>query len=68
MVNYIEKYTKKWPSNLSVNYFISNVICFFSNIYNVLIILATLTVTIAIAERSFSTLRKLKTYLRNNKW
>lgn len=39
---------------------------FFPNIHNLLTILATLPVTTAIAEYSISTLRWLKTYLRNN--
>ncbi|XP_025202388.1 zinc finger MYM-type protein 1-like [Melanaphis sacchari] len=39
---------------------------FFPNIHSLLTILATLPVTTATAERSFSTLRRLKTYLRNN--
>jgi len=39
---------------------------FFPNIHSLLTIMATLPVTTATAERSFSTLRRLKTYLRNN--
>jgi len=39
---------------------------FFPNIWNLLHILATLPVTIATGERSFSTLWRLKTYLKNN--
>jgi hypothetical protein len=39
---------------------------FFPNIHSLLIILATLPVTTATTERSFSTLRRFKTYLRNN--
>ncbi|XP_060855033.1 52 kDa repressor of the inhibitor of the protein kinase-like [Metopolophium dirhodum] len=38
---------------------------FFPLIYNLLKILATLPVSTASAERSFSTLKRLKTYLRN---
>ena len=38
---------------------------FFPNIHRLLTILATLPVTTASAERSFSTLRRLKTYLRS---
>lgn len=37
----------------------------FPNVYTLLKILATLLITTATAERSFSTLRNLKTYLRN---
>ncbi|KAL4108263.1 hypothetical protein QTP88_018494 [Uroleucon formosanum] len=40
---------------------------FFPNIHSLLTIMATLPVTTATAERSFSTLRRLKTYLQNNK-
>lgn len=39
---------------------------FYPNIKCLLTILATLPVTTVTAERSFSTLRRLKTYLRNN--
>ncbi|CAI6346192.1 unnamed protein product [Macrosiphum euphorbiae] len=39
---------------------------FFPNIHSLLTIMATLPVTTATAKRSFSTLRRLKTYLRNN--
>jgi hypothetical protein len=39
---------------------------FFPYIHSLLTILATLPVTTFTAERSFSTLRRLKTYLRNN--
>jgi hypothetical protein len=38
---------------------------FYPNIHRLLTILATLPVTTASAERSFSTLRRLKTYLRS---
>ncbi|CAN8016742.1 unnamed protein product [Ixodes persulcatus] len=38
---------------------------FFPNIHTLLKIMATLPVTTATAERSFSALRRLKTYLRN---
>lgn len=38
---------------------------FFPNIYNILYASATLTVTTCTPERSFSTLRRLKDYLRN---
>lgn len=38
---------------------------FFPNIYRLLQILATLPVSTATSERSFSTLKRLKTYLRN---
>ncbi|KAH9375693.1 hypothetical protein HPB48_003195 [Haemaphysalis longicornis] len=38
----------------------------FSNISTLIKILATLPVNTAAAERSFSTLRRLKTYLRNS--
>lgn len=37
----------------------------FPNIFNILKICATLPVTIATPERSFSTLKRIKTYLRN---
>jgi len=39
---------------------------FYQNIKFLLTILATLPVTTVTTERSFSTLRRLKTYLRNN--
>jgi len=39
---------------------------FYMNIKCYLTILATLSVTTVTAERSFSTLRRLKNYLRNN--
>lgn len=39
----------------------------FPNIYILLKLLAVLPVTVATVERSFSTLRRLKTYLRNTK-
>ncbi|KAL4104157.1 hypothetical protein QTP88_019470 [Uroleucon formosanum] len=39
---------------------------FFPNIHSLLTTLATSPVTTATAERSFSTLRRFKTYLRNN--
>jgi hypothetical protein len=39
--------------------------CFYPNVRKLLLILATLPVTTASAERSFSTLRRLKTYLRS---
>lgn len=38
----------------------------FPNIYNIIKICATLPVTVASAERSFSTLKRIKTYLRNS--
>ena len=38
---------------------------FYSNIHTLLLILATLPFTTASAERSFSCLKRLKTYLRN---
>lgn len=38
---------------------------FYKQIYRLLQISATLPVTVASSERSFSTLRRLKTYLRN---
>jgi hypothetical protein len=38
---------------------------FFPNIRRLILILATLPITTATAERSFSTLRRLKTYLRS---
>lgn len=37
----------------------------FPNIYNILKVCATLPVTVATVERSFSTLKRIKTYLRN---
>jgi len=39
---------------------------FFPNIHSLLKILATISVITATAERSFSTLRRLKTYFLNN--
>lgn len=38
---------------------------YFPNIYNIFKILCTFTISVATAERSFSTLRLLKTYLRS---
>jgi len=38
---------------------------FYPNIHRLLTVLATLPVTMASAERAFSTLRRLKTYLRS---
>ncbi|KAF0769510.1 Uncharacterized protein FWK35_00001654, partial [Aphis craccivora] len=38
---------------------------YYPNVYKLLKIVATLPITTATAERSFSTLRRLKTYLRN---
>lgn len=38
----------------------------FPNIYNMLKVCCTIPVTVATAERSFSTLKRLKTYLRNS--
>lgn len=54
----------KIPSNLSelLNNCNEN---YYPNVYKLLKIVATLPITTATAERSFSTLRRLKTYLRN---
>lgn len=38
---------------------------FFPNVHNILKVCATIPVTVASAERSFSTLKRIKTYLRN---
>lgn len=38
----------------------------FPNIYNILKLCATIPITVASAERSFSSLKRIKTYLRNS--
>ena len=54
----------KIPSNVSelIKYCIESD---YPNIYKLLTIVATLPITTASVERSFSTLRRIKTYLRN---
>jgi len=58
----MKKCTEQGPPNYFIGYFIYDA----PNIHSVLIILVTLPVTTATAERSSSTLQRLKTCLRNN--
>lgn len=64
-----EKWSQENPSNLPKTAISSLEKCdktFFPNIYTLLKLLAVLPVSVATVERTFSSLRRLKTYLRNS--
>lgn len=64
-----EKWKQENPSNLPKTAMSALEKCdktFFPNIYTLLKLLAVLPVSVATVERSFSSLRRLNTYLRNS--